>query len=313
MFEIFKATLSPMLVLFSCMVVGYIAHKKNLIPENSATVLSKLENYFLIPALVLHTFMNYCTVASIREQSRGILFCLIVFAVALCISFPLSKLFSKEDYQRNIYKYALTFGNFSFMGNAIVPAILGEDSLYPYMIYILPLNIAVYTWGMIILIPKGEQKQNPFKSLLNPVFISIFIGAFLGLTGLTKYVPAFVSSAIGNCASCMGPIAMILTGFVIGGYDLKKLVARKRVYVATLLRLIVLPALFVGLLILLRVDKQTLVMTLFAFGTPLGLNTVVFPAAYGGDTATGASMAMISHTLCVVTIPLMYALLNILV
>ena len=33
------------------------------------------------------------------------------------------------------------------------------------------------------------------------------------------------------------------------------------------------------------------------------------PAAYGGDTSTGASMAMISHTLCVITIPLMYALL----
>ena len=51
-------------------------------------------------------------------------------------------------------------------------------------------------------------------------------------------------------------------------------------------------------------------MTLFAFGTPLGLNTVVFPAAYGGDTSTGASMAMISHTLCVITIPIMYAIVS---
>ena len=31
----------------------------------------------------------------------------------------------------------------SFMGNAIVPAILGEAQLYPYMLYILPLNVAV--------------------------------------------------------------------------------------------------------------------------------------------------------------------------
>ena len=59
-----------------------------------------------------------------------------------------------------------------------------------------------------------------------------------------------------------------------------------------------------------KADKQVLVLTLFAFGTPLGLNTVVFPAAYGGDTSIGASMAMISHTLCVATIPLMYALLS---
>ena len=39
-------------------------------------------------------------------------------------------------------------------------------------------------------------------------------------------------------------------------------------------------------------------------------DTVVFPAAYGGDTSVGASMAMISHTLCILTIPVMYSLLT---
>lgn len=313
MFDTFKATLSPMLVMFLCMVIGYVANKKKLIPDNAATVLSKLENYFLVPALVINTFMRYCTVASIRDQYRCIIYCFIVFVVALCISLPLSRVFAKGDYERNIYKYALTFGNFSFMGNAIVPAILGDDALYPYMLYILPINVAVYTWGLVILIPKGEKKQNPLKSLLNPIFVSILIGALLGLTGITQYIPTFITTTIGNCASCMGPLAMILTGFVIGGYDLKKLLTKKRIYLASFLRLILLPALFIGLLMLLKADKQVLVLTLFAFGTPLGLNTVVFPAAYGGDTSTGASMAMISHTLCVVTIPLMYALLSLII
>ena len=49
-------------------------------------------------------------------------------------------------------------------------------------------------------------------------------------------------------------------------------------------------------------------LALICFATPLGLNTIVYPAAYGGETKTGASMAMISHTLSVVTIPLMYLL-----
>ncbi len=108
----------------------------------------------------------------------------------------------------------------------------------------------------------------------------------------------------------MGPLAMILTGFVIGGYNLASLLRDKKIYAATFLRLVVLPALFVGILYLIGADKTALILTLFAFGTPLGLNTVVFPAAYGGDTSTGASMAMISHTLCIITIPLMYALLT---
>ena len=52
-----------------------------------------------------------------------------------------------------------------------------------------------------------------------------------------------------------------------------------------------------------------LFLTFFATAPALGLNTVIFPEAYGGNPETGASMAMISHTLCVITIPLLYALM----
>ena len=66
----------------------------------------------------------------------------------------------------------------------------------------------------------------------------------------------------------------------------------------------------VALVWLLGADEQVMCMTLLATGSALGLNTVVIPAAYGGDTRTGAAMAMISHVLCIVTIPLLYALLT---
>lgn len=310
MFTVFSATLSPMLVMFLCMIIGFVLNKKKIVPENTATVLSKLENFVIVPALIINTFMRYCTVASVKSQYSLILYCLLAFVIALCVSIPLSKLFTNDEYKRNIYKYALTFGNFSFMGNAIVPAILGEETLYYYMLYILPLNIAVYTWGVVILVPKGKNNNSVLKSLLNPIFISVIVGAVLGLTGLSNYIPGFLTSTISNLAACMGPLAMVLTGFVIGDYNVLSLLKNGRVYVATGLRLIILPSLFLAILYFLGADNLTLTLTLFAFGTPLGLNTVVFPAAYGGDTKTGASMAMISHTLCVITIPVMYAILS---
>ncbi len=309
MFETFTATLSPMLVMFLCMALGFVANKLKLAPENTATVLSKLENYFLVPALILNTFMTYCSVQSIKEQYTLILWCLLVLVLAVVIAWPVSGFFSRGGYSREIYKYALTFGNFSFMGNAIVPAILGPEMLYNYMLFILPLNIAVYTGGVIILIPRGEGK-NILKSLLNPIFVSIIVGAVLGLVGAKAYIPSFVNNTISNLASCMGPLAMVLTGFVVADYDFGRLLKNTKVYFASALRLIILPALFVGILMLLGADETAMVLTFFAFGTPLGLNTVVFPAAYGGDTSTGASMAMISHTLCIVTIPLMFAVLK---
>ncbi|MBE7046319.1 MAG: hypothetical protein E7396_02770 [Ruminococcaceae bacterium] len=312
-FSVFSATLSPMLVLFICMVIGFILNKKELIPRDTAQVLSKLENYILVPSLIINTFSKYCTPESVSENYKYILYSLIALFMAIVIAVPLSKLFAKKPYDRNIYIYALAFGNFSFMGNAIVPAIMGEEYLYNYMLFTLSLNVAVYTWGVLMLIPKSKSKKSPLKALLNPIFISIIIGATLGLSGASNYMPKFIGSTVSGFAACMGPLAMVLTGFVVADFDVAKLLKKRRVYTATALRLIVFPAIFVSVLYFLGADIVTLSLAFFAFGTPLGLNTVVFPAAYGGDTSIGASMAMISHTLCIITIPLLYSLLTIIV
>ena len=310
MLATFNATLSPMLVMFVCMVIGFILNRKKLLPENGATVLSKLENYVLVPALIVKTFMENCTVESLSENYTIILSSLFTLFLALIVAIPLAKAFTKDSYTINIYRYALSFGNFGFMGNAIVPAILGSSVLYSYMLFTLPLNTAVYTWGVLILIPKGEEKKSVLKCLINPIFISIIIGMIVGLTGATPYVPKFITSTVSNLSACMGPLAMVLTGFVVADYDIMSLLKKGRIYIATFLRLILLPTIFVWLLSLTGVGKDILTLAFFAYATPLGLNTVVFPAAYGSDTSTGASMAMVSHTLCVLTIPLMFALLK---
>ena len=314
--EIFNSTLTQMFVMFSFIIIGFVLKKKKLLPKNSATVLSKLENYVLVPALVLDTFMTYCRVDSLKENYNLILYCLLLLAVGLCIAIPLSKPFSKEKsltdeeqkYRRNIYKYALTFGNFSFLGNAVVLAVLGDKGLFHYLLFTLPLNVAVYTWGVIILIPEGNGKKSALKNLLNPVFVSLIAGLVLGLLGAKSILPDFVNNTIASAKGCMGPVAMILTGFVIGGYNIRELLTKKRVYFATGLRLVVIPAIMLLLLKAIGVSDEIMTLAVFAYATPLGLNTVVFPAAYGGDTKTGASMAMISHTLAVATMPLMYLL-----
>ena len=106
----------------------------------------------------------------------------------------------------------------------------------------------------------------------------------------------------------MSPLAMILTGFVVADFSIKKLASVKRIYLASILRLIVLPLAFVLILKLLKTDDTIVMLTLCATAMPLGLNTVVFPAAYGGDTTLGASMALISHLISIVTIPIMFSL-----
>lgn len=310
MLDTFIATLNPMLVMFICIVIGFILRKTGVAPENTGTVLSKVENYVFMPAQVFVTFMTYCTVESLSENYRYSLYSIVCIAVSMLMGVPLSRVFSRDGKNRGVYCYALVFANFGFLGNSVVPQILGEEYLYPYLLFTLPINTWAYLWGVSRMVPPEAGQTNPLKRLLNPVIVGLFSGAIVGLTGIGRLLPEFVTSTLNNLSACMGPVAMLLTGFIIGGYDVKEMLSDRKVYAMTLLRLTVLPAVLLFVVYLLGADLPVMTMVLVAFGAALGLNTVVIPAAYGRDTKPGASMAMISHVAAVISIPLMYALLT---
>lgn len=314
--EIFNLTLNQMLMMFSLILVGFLLRKKTNIPENAGTIMAKLETFVFVPALSMFTQMTKCTVESFKENSVLILYGLIIVVCAIAVSYPLSKCFVRKNadlpenmYQRNIFKYALTFGNYGFMGNFIILGVWGSDMFYKYSLFNFFVAILCSSWGLYILIPKDKNAgilENLKKGLLTPPMIGLVLGMLFGLLDLTRYVPQFLIDAFDSAGDCQGPVAMVLAGFVIGGYNFKELMLKKKVYVVTFLRLVAIPAILMVILKLFGTSEEIMTLALIAFATPLGLNTIVYPAAYGGDTKTGASMTMISHTLSVITIPLMY-------
>lgn len=305
--QVFSATLNQMFVLFIFMALGYFLNYKSILPKNATAVISKLETNVLVPCLVFNTFYKYCTIKNMSEKWVYIVYGIAIMVVSLIIGVFLAKLFSKDDYLQKIYTYSFAVANFSFMGNAVVLGIFGEDVLFDYMIFTLPLCLYVYSFGTASLIPKSKENSKfSFKVFLNPICISMLLGAMAGLSGLP--LPQFLITAISQAGACMSPLAMVLTGFIVANYSFKTLTRTKRIYLASILRLIVLPFIFVMVLKWLKTDSTIIMLTLCATAMPLGLNTVVFPAAYGGDTTPGASMALISHLMSIITIPIMFAI-----
>lgn len=306
--QVFSSTLNQMFVLFTFMALGYFLNAKNILPLNTSIALSRLETNVLVPCLVFNTFYKYCTVKNMSEKWLYIVYGVAIMIVSIIIGVILSKFFAKDNYLRKIYTYSFAVANFSFMGNAVVLGIFGEKVLFDYMIFTLPLCLYVYSFGTASLIPKKENESNKFsfKVFLNPICISMFIGTIAGLTQLP--IPKFFTTAVSSAGACMSPLAMILTGFVVANFSLKKLLRVKRIYLASILRLIVLPVLFVVGLKLIGADDSIIMLSLCATAMPLGLNTVVFPAAYGGDTTPGASMALISHVMSIITIPIIFSI-----
>ena len=326
MLTVFLATLNPMMTLFLCIAIGFALRKLHILPEDAGKVMSKLEMYVFCPALSFITMAKYCTVETLSDHAANLLFACCAMAIAIGLAIPLSAaLVKKKDPARGVYAYALGFANSGYMGDPLVLAIFGPVALAYYKIYLLPVSVGTYTWGLAQIIPAGEGEKHrvraSLKKMCNPPMLALFAGIAVGLSGLGEHLPVFLTSSLESLMACMGPVAMLLVGFTVAGYSLPRLLTKKKVYIATALRLLVLPTLIVGAIFGIRalanllgagISNTVLFLCFFSVATPLGLNTVIFPEAYGGDPEPGAAMALISHTLCVLTIPLLYALATLL-
>lgn len=295
------------MVLFSLILMGYVVAKVKVVPENSATVLSKLENNLFVPALVLGTFVENFTLEKLSTAWKLFLISFLICIVMMFLAIAVAKCCSKDQYIRNIYTYGLAFSNFGFMGNAVVSAVFPEIFL-EYLIFTMPLWTMIYMWGVpCLLIPSEEEKQtikSRLKSFANPMFAAMVIGVVIGLCGIK--LPSFLSTAVSVTGSCMSPIAMMLTGITIANMDVKKVLSIKSIYVVSIIRLLVFPLIFIGVFKLLPMSQNIVVCTICSLAMPLGLSTLVIPGGYGKDTSVAAGMAVVSHLLSAITIPVIF-------
>ena len=314
--SIFITTISQLSMMLLLVATGFFLRKKQLLPSDAHVLMSRLETLVFLPALNFSTQITQCTVSTFKENAPLILYGIPIICAAIALSIPLSRLFVKKNetseekkYERNVYKYALSLANYGFVGNFIILGVWGSEVFYKYSLFTFSFAPISLAWGLFLLTPHSKSEgaaKNLKRIFLSPPLIAMVLGMICGLLGLSKYIPDFFSSALQSVSSCMGPVAMLITGFVVGGFDTRSLFLNKKSYVISSLRLIFIPVLILSVLKLFGASDELLILALVAFATPVGLYTIIFPAAYGGETRHGASLVMLSQLLSAITIPLMY-------
>lgn len=307
--ELFTATLSQMGYLFSFIFLGFVLMKIKALPAETAKVISKLENNLLLPAMVFNTFANQFTVSTLKTAWRSLLCSVVILFIAIGIALAVVRFITGDKYLRNIYTYGLCFANFGFMGYAVVQALFPEYYLQ-YLIYTMPMWTAIYLWGTPVLLIADAEAQGGWKerlkSFVNPMFVCMIVGIVFGLADLSRLIPAFAQDVIDATQSCMSPLAMMLVGVTLAGTKLKTVFTDVSVYVVSLIRLVAIPALFIVVAKFIPLDRVDYVCALVSLAMPLGLTTIVVPAAYGRDTSKASGMALISHAISCITIPLIF-------
>ncbi len=293
MYIVFK----QLAILYIFLVAGWIIGKWKKDKASHTEILSVLIVNIFLPCKVFSTFSNNVTVSYLREKYKLILVAVLLLSLLVAIGFFLSKLLTKNAYERRVFQYSIPIANYAYLGYTLIGSVFGESVLADFMLFAIPFVFYTYTAGYILLTGAG----NPLKKLINPMTAAIILGMIFGLCGIE--LPDIFSSVVSMASACVGPLTMILTGITLSTFAVKELLGDKKAYVFSAMRLIGFPAVAYLVCRVARLDAF-LPMILIITCMPCGLNTIVFPKLVGEDCTLGARLALITHVLSLVTLPL---------
>lgn len=300
------ALLGKIASLFLIMLSGYVVVRCGFLRAEDSHTLSVLSLYLICPCSIISAFQ----IDSTPEIRSGLMLALIAGLVIQLALVLVVTLLKKPLRLEPVEQTSIIYSN---SGNLIIPlvsALLGPE----WIVYTCAFTCVqiVLHWSHCKSVICNDVHIDIKKMLLNVNMLSVFAGIIIFALGIK--LPYFVQSAVDSLAVMIGPAAMMVTGMLIAGMDLKKIFTHKRVWFITALRLLAVPLICVFALRM--VSRHTsvpngdmiLLITLLATASPSGSTITQMAQVYGGDTEYACSINVVTTLLCIVTMPIMVAL-----
>ena len=292
-------------ILYLLVAVGFAADKLKVFKQSTAKLSNDLLFYIITPCVIVQSFMNMDFNVN-TVKSLGIAFLCMAGTLTMGMLIPIP-FFNKSGDKKAIFKYAVNYGNMGYMALPLCGAMLGDEGVFYCSAGVVAFNIFSFTHGIWVMTKSKGNSSFDFKKLLfNPGVISVLIGMPLFIFDID--LPVVFQTAVGHVSALNTPLAMIFFGTYIANTDLKKMFTLKENYLVAFLKLLVLPAIMLGIYKLVGISGNLLLACMISASVPSANNTVMFSAKYGKDTGVASQIVAFNSGLSVITIPLMYAL-----
>lgn len=303
----FATVFIQVLVLFIFVVCGFISAKTKIMSTEGSKVMSNIVLYFATPCLIISSL----NIKFEKDKLKGLIVCLIAYMAIQIVSVLISKLIFRRGGEKTlrVLQFAVVFSNVGYMGIPLQKAVLGDEGVFYGSVCVAAFNIFVWTYGIVCM--SGDRKKMSPKGLLfNPGIIAVTIGIMLFLFSVKLPLP--IDSAVNGLASLNTPLAMMVIGFNLAGSNILAALENKRVYLVTLLRLILIPLAAMFALYFIGIRGTMLISTVIAASAPAAAVTTVFSVKYENDTDLSVNIVALTTLLSCVTMSAVVAVAQLL-
>ena len=301
--ELLSVLIRQVFIMFVLMAVGYYAYKKELITDQGSKDIGKILLNVAVPMIVIS---NFCIERS-PEKTAELLQSAFLSILCMLLSVLVSVLiYHKSD---RIGEFSVAFSNAGFIGIPLVQATFGSSAVFYITAMIVLVPLLQWTYG-VYTITDDKSFMDPKKVLKNPIVIAVILGLIIYFTGFQ--MPKIASDIISMISSMNTPLAMIVSGVYLAQSDLLAMIRKKNAYLVSLVRLILIPLLMVIVFRFLPFENRTMKLAILLAGAcPVGSNVAIFARQYDKDHVSAVEYVCLSTLLCIITLPLMIFLADI--
>ena len=297
MWENVLFSLNSTLPLFFVMVLGYMLYQKRFLSDGFVAGANKFVFYVALPVQLFRDLGS----TDVRATFDGayVLFCFAVTLGSILTLWALAKLCLKNKSLVGEFVQVCYRSSAAILGSAFLQSIYGDASMSSLMILG---SVPLYNIMAVVILtlesPDAAQtgsmaaklKKSVLGIVTNPILLGIAAGFAWSLLGLP--LPAMLNKTLSNVAGLTSPLALLVIG---AGFKGRKALGYLRpTAVATVVKLMLLPALFLPPAVHFGFTDEKLVALLVMLGS------ITTPACYVMAKQMGHE-GVLTGSVCVTT------------
>lgn len=314
--------LRQVIIMFLLAAIGYIMFRAKKISSEGSRTIGNILIYLSLPCVIINGFL----VEYSAEKVTGLALSALLALLVLLLSMLISRICCGRH---AIDNFAGSFSNPGFFGIPIIAATFGNETVFYVAAFVAFLNLLQWTYGVGLLKNCGSDgllvkrdkcekgnagkavKQTLLQLIKAPFMIAILIGLFFFFTQIR--MPEIIGKCIKYIADINTPLAMFTIGIYAAQTDLIRMFLKKRLYLVTAVKLVIIPLIAMVLLKVFPVENPVMKdCILIAAACPVGSNIAVYAQLYDSDYKYAVETVVISTIFSIATIPAVMALSNIL-
>ena len=293
--------LEVMVILFIIVILGYVLCKLGYMGDKFDQKLSAIVIDLTCPALILSSVMG----DSLPDRSLimpllGVGF--LTYFILLIFGFLVPRLITKNRDDQGMIGFALMFANVGFIGYPIVSSIFGPHAIFYAALLNMPNTFFIFTAGVMLV--KGEysiRQLNP-KVLFSPAMIAAFIAALL--VAFNIHTPELIARPVTMVGNITVPAALMVIGSSMARLPIKEIIGSTKVYISSVIRLVVIPLSLYFLFKVCGVDEVVNDINTVVIAMPVASFGTMFCMKYGRNPALMTEITFITTVFSIITIPL---------